>query len=144
MAFENEDRRTEVEQHAENAARLAEAFHKFNTTGQGSVEYGDRVNFGLTFIEEPYLSYGAQIDLDALDELLENEPGSSMPPLPITTGYVTEWDQDDRGFYVGAWVAVRVWFPYESNVTIDTEIDLQHHFTFKAVAIKDVPTEMRD
>lgn len=143
MSFELEERRAEIEQHAENSARLAEAFAKFDTQGQGSVEFNERVDFGLTFVEDPFVHYGAEIDLDALDDALGNEAGA-MPPLPLCSGFVTKWDQDDRGFYVGCWTAVRVWFPYESNVSLNIGVPVKHHFTFKAVAIKDVPLDLRD
>lgn len=139
-----EDRRAEVERHQENSARIAEAFGRFRSTGQGSIEYPERIDFGLTFIEEPYMSYGSYIDLDDLDDKLENEAGTTVPPLPVCSGFVTEWDRDDRGFYVGAWVAARVWFPYEANVRPDLEVEIFHHFSFKAVAMKDVDPEIRD
>jgi hypothetical protein len=139
-----ERRREEVERHQENSARLAEAFARMKSTGQGSIEFSERVDFGLTFIEEPYMSYGCYLDLDELDDLLDNEQGTTSPPMPLCTGFVTDWDRDDRGFYVGAWVGVRVWFPYESNVWPELELEIMHHYSFKAVAIKDVPMELRD
>lgn len=145
MIFDDlEARRAEVERHQENSARVAEAFARFRSTGQGSIEFPDRVDFGLTFIEEPYMGYGGFLDLDDLDDKLENEAGTTTPPMPICTGFVTGWDRDDRGFYVGAWVGVRIWFPYEANVWPELEIEMFHHYTFKAVALKDVPTEERD
>jgi hypothetical protein len=137
-----EGRRAEIERHAENAARLAQVFQKFETTGQGSIEFEDRVDFGLTFIEEPYMNYGAQIDVEALGDLLGLEP--EVPPsLPISSGMVTAWDQDDRDFYTGAWVAVTVFFP-DAAVPVDTAVYMNHHFTFTAIAMKDVPVDLRD
>lgn len=136
-----ERRNAEREQHAENTARVAEALARFKSTGLGSIEFEERVDFGLTFTEEPYMSYGTQIDLDDLDDLLGNEAGATTPTLPQCTGFITTWDRDDRGFYVGAWVAVTVWFPYEADMWPDTEIEISHHFTFKAIAMKDVPIE---
>jgi hypothetical protein len=136
-----ENRHAERERHDENTARVAEAFARFQSTGIGSIEFEERINFGLTFTEEPYMSYGTQIDLDDLDDLLGNEAGTTAPMLPVCTGYVTDWDRDDRGFYTGAWVGVNIWFPYESNVWPDIEIEMFHHYTFKAVAMKDVPID---
>lgn len=145
MYFDDlEARRGEVERHQENSARLAEAFARMRSTGQGSIEFAERVDFGLTFIEEPYMSYGCFIDLDDLDDKLENEAGTTTPPMPICSGFVTDWDRDDRGFYVGAWVGVRVWFPYEANVWPELEVEMFHHFSFKAIALKDVPIDIRD
>ena len=136
-----ERRRSDIERNQENSSRVAEAFARFRSTGLGSIEFGERVDFGLTFIEEPYMSYGYYIDLDDLDNLLGNELGNATPPLPICSGAVTDWDRDDRGFYVGAWVAVRVWFPYEANVWPEMEVEMFHHYSFKAVAMKDVPID---
>ena len=147
-----EDRRADIERNRENGARLAQAFAKFESIGQGVVEFAEVVDFGLTFIEEPYITYGSQLDMDDLGELLDI-PGGATPPLPLVSGYVTEWDQDERGFYVGAWVAARVYFPSqvavegESTMTpvpLDTLVVIDHHFTFTAIAIKDVPLDVRD
>lgn len=140
MFFDDlEHRRGRIEQVNENSGRMAEAFARFRSVGQGSIEFPDRVDFGLTFIEEPYMSFGSFVDTDALDELLGDTSGNLPPQLPLCSGYVTDWDRDDRGFYVGAWVGVRVWFPYEAGVWPDAEVEMFHHYTFKAVAIKDVP-----
>lgn len=142
--FELENRRAEVERHQENSARVAESFARFRSSGQGSIEFPERVDFGLTFIEEPYMSFGTFLDTDDLDDKLANEQGTSTPPMPIVSGFVTDWDRDERGFYVGAWVGVRVWFPYESNVSPDLEVEMFHHYSFKAVAMKDIPVDIKD
>lgn len=142
--YDLERRESERRRVQENSGRMAEAFARFKSNGQGSIEFPERVDFGLTFIEEPYMSYGFKIDLDDLDDLLENEAGTKTPPLPICAGGVTSWDQNDRGFYVGAWVAVNVWFPYEGNVWPDLDVEIFHHYAFKAVAIKDVPVDLRE
>lgn len=140
-----ERRRGEVERTRENSSRLAEAFAKFETTGQGTIEFEDRIDFGLTFIEEPYMAYGTQIDLDALSELLDVDPGTT-PPLPLCSGMVTKWDQDDRDYYLGAWVAVIVYFPPGDTIAVPTTIQptMQHFFSFTATAMKDVSPDLRD
>lgn len=143
MYLEQERRDAERARHAENAARLAQAYWKFDSTGQGAIEFGDRVDFGLTFIEEPFVSFGAQLDLDALGDLLVTDP-SETPKMPMVSGFVTAWDQDDRGFYVGAWCAVHVFFPTYTAVAADVAVEMSHHFTFTAIAIKDVPIDVRD
>lgn len=138
-----ETRRAEVERHRENRAREAKAFAKFESYAQGPLEFEQPIDFGLTFVDEPFITYGSQLDLDELGETLGVEPGDT-PTLPLTIGYVTEWDRDERGFYLGAWTAVRVWFPTQDAVPTETEVHVYHHFTFAAVAIKDVPVEGRD
>lgn len=139
---EQERARGEQERHKENAARLAQAYAEFDTTGQGSIEFEQRVNFGLTFIEKPIVAYGTEIDVDALDELLDNDSETNnVPALPLCTGFVTEWDRDDRDFYIGCWIAARVSFPSSPAVPTETPVALTHHFTFSAIAMKDVPYE---
>lgn len=134
--------RAEQIRHRENSARLAQAFAKFESTGQGTVEFEERVDFGLTFIEEPYITYGCQLDLDELANLLNTEE-SGTPVLPQATGYVTEWDIDERGFYTGAWMAATVYDP-TGALSTGVELVVNHHFTFSAIAIKDVPLDVTD
>lgn len=107
-------RRERANQNAENSARLAQSYATFITTGVGSYQHHKRVKFGTTFIEQPMVSYGCVVDIEALADALGYGEDSEDIPLPLCTGYVTEWDQDDRGFYIGCWIAVRVWFPETS------------------------------
>lgn len=146
-------RENEVDRHEENSARLAQVNAKYATTGQGSIQFTRRVDFELTFIEEPYMSYGCRIDVDELAELLNIDSGLNDPvPLPLSTGYVVEWDRDERDFYIGAWVGARVYFPPDSAippvpsdpalamiVPYDTPVSLAHYFNFHGVAMKDIP-----
>lgn len=136
--FELERRRGEVERHRENSARHAQAFARFESVGVGAAEFEDRIDFGLTFIEEPFVTYGSSIDLDDVAERLGLEPGT-QPPMPLVSGMVTEWDRDDRDFYVGAWVAVQVHFLGGDNLGDD--FIMNHCFTFQAVALKDIPAD---
>lgn len=138
MFDELERRRGEIERHRENSARLAQAFAKFTTSGQGYIEYEERVDFGgLTFLEEPHVGFGSYINLDQLSDALDLKP-KDQPPLPSASGFVTEWDQDNRDFYTGAWVAVKVQFNGGDGVPFDLAVDMRHYFTFTAVAMKDV------
>lgn len=140
MLFDDLERReADRRRHDENSARLAQAFATFESTGQGSIEFKKRVPFQITFVERPYVTYGTTLDLDELGELLET-PITETPPLPLVTGFVTDWDTDERGFYTGCWCAVRVFFP-GSGVPADAKVYLQHHFTFTAIAMKDVPVD---
>jgi hypothetical protein len=143
---ELERRRGEVERHKENTARLAQEFHKFDTAGQGSMEFADSAKFDITFVEEPYVTFASAIDLDAWAELLGIEDPNVTPPMPVVSGFVTEWDQDHRDFYVGAWLGVSVYFPAVGTITVPAEAmpELVHHFTFTGIALKDVPLDVRD
>lgn len=134
-------RRQYADQIKENSARLAQAFATFDTTGQGSKEFDKRCKFAVTFIEKPIVSYCSELDVDVLADMQNVDPGE-QPILPIATGFVTNWDTDDRGYYVGCWVAVRVYFPVEDLVDITMKVELTHNFTFSAVALKDVPVDV--
>lgn len=140
---EYESRRHESARHRENSARLAQAYAKFETSGQGTLEFDERVDFGLTFIEEPYMAYGSFCDTDALNELQGLEPGES-PLLPNCTGYVTDWDLDERDFYVGCWIGVRVNFSPLDLMDPQMLINIKHFFTFSAIGIKDIPPLLTD
>lgn len=144
MGFSQElyEARAELERHRQNGARLAVAQANFETTGQGTLEFEERVDFGLTFIDKPFPAYCAEIDLDDLGDQLGLEPGDT-PPLPVVSGFVTDWDTDDRGFYTGCWVAASVVDP-TAQIGPDVSIIIDHYFTFQAVAIKDVPPDVTD
>jgi hypothetical protein len=143
--FALERRHGEQERHRENSGRLAMVYQRFETTGQGSFEFEERIDFGLTYVEEPFVAYGSYVDLDDLANLLDLD-NDTAPPFPVTSGHVTNWDQDENDFYVGAWVGVRVYFPPgdEVLVPIDALTVVRHHFSFQANAIKDVPLDVRD
>lgn len=140
-----ETRAGEYARHRENKARLAQVFGKYRTTGQGTIELEERIEFGLTFIEEPFLQYGTYANLDAIADLLDLEPGVT-PPMPLCSGYVTAWDFDDKDLYIGAWVAVTVYFPPIGETTVPPELqpEIEHYFTFSGVGMKDIPLDMRD
>jgi hypothetical protein len=135
----------EANRHAENAARLAQVYATFDSKGQGSIEHDQAIVFELTFIERPTVAYGTYCDMNALDDLLALDPEvSEVTPLPVCTGYVTEWDQDERGFYLGCWIGARVYYPESDLVPIEAQPAIQHHFTFSGVAMKDVPPDVTD
>lgn len=140
---EVDHRRQKSEQNRENAARLAQSYAVFKTTGQGSHQYDEKVTFGVTFTEKPIVCYGSVLDVDDLADLLGYEDEDACP-LPITSGFVVNWDQDDRGFYVGCWVAVRVNFPITDGVDPTAMPEIEHHFTFGAIAMKDIPIDETD
>jgi hypothetical protein len=112
----------------ENSARLAYAWGVTTTTGVGSLAHEDEIDFGLTFIEQPMVSYGTVVT-----NQIEWEPDDtdSLLQMPGATGFVFSWRQDPRGFYVGAHVGVTV-------TGGELDVELEHHFTFMGIAMKDV------
>lgn len=146
MSHELVNRFADERRHRENRGRLAFAFGRFTSEGQGGFEYEDRIEFGCTFIERPFVAYGSIIDTDDARELLaiDSDNDDVKLPLPIATGYVTEWDKTPAGHYTGAWVAVSVLYPiYDPAAVLPYPVSgalkIQHDFTFSAIAIKDIP-----
>lgn len=135
-------RRERAAQDKENSARLAHSYATFTTTGQGSIQHPKRVAFDTTFTEKPFVQHGCVVDVDALGDALGQD--SEDVTLPLVTGYVTEWDQDDRDFYVGCWIGARVAFLPDDLVDVEAQPSIEHHFTFSAIAIKDIPTDYTD
>lgn len=151
--YQNLDhRRQEAERHRENSARLAHSYAQFVSVGQGQTEYPKRVPFDLTYIEMPFVSYGCVFDLDLWNEQVDDgtSEDEGPAPLPHCTGFVTQWDKDERGFYLGCWVAVMVTFPAEDGVlgmpAVDPALkpEINHHFSFAGIALKDVPPDVVD
>lgn len=136
-------RRERSERDRENSARLAQSYSIFRTTGQGTHQYEERVQFGLTFIEKPLVAYGSFCDIDELADALDIED-SDDAPLPVTAGFVVNWDQDDRDFYIGCWVGVRVNFPVNDDVDGTAPVEIEHHFTFAGIGMKDIPPSAGD
>lgn len=135
-----EARRADLERTKENSARLAHAYGRFTSTGQGSITFPRRLAFGLTFTEEPFMSACSMADPDDIEDLLDRRDA----PFPIITPFVAEWDRDDRGFWVGVWCGVRVWWPPSDLVPASAKPEITHSFTFSGIAMKDVPIEMED
>lgn len=114
------------EQVGENAARLAFAWGTTTTTGQGQIVYDTALDFGLAFAEKPMVAYGFEL-LNRTD--FEDDEDGPDRAVPISSGCVFDWIVDARGMWVGAFVAVYVY--------CDDEIQIEHHFTFSGLAIKD-------
>lgn len=136
-------RRQKSEQNRENSARLAQSYSIFKTTGLGTHQYEEKVVFGVTFTEKPIVAYGSALDVDDVADLLGYDDEDEAP-LPVTAGYVVNWEQDDHDFYTGCWVAVRVYYPMEDAVDPSVQPEVEHHFTFSAIAIKDIPVNTSD
>lgn len=133
------DRRRETAaRNRENSGRLAQAYFSFTSTGQGTLEYEERVDFGgVIFTELPYVEDSAVVDTQVLKELV------GRVAMPQCTGYVTEWDSTEKeGFYSGCWVAVRVDFPLVEMLDYTLPVVVDHHFTFTGNGIKDIEPEL--
>lgn len=120
----------------ENRGRRAGVYASFRTTGHGVLEFERRIDFGVLYIQEPWISYGCRIDLDGVRDALALEEDEPPALLPLCTGFVTEFDRDRADNYVGAWVAVNVQYP--EGLSFDADITIHHYFTFEAIALKDV------
>lgn len=126
-----------LSRHRENRGRMASASCEFTTTGVGVVEFEDRIDFDILFIDKPRFHYGSEVNADDL-RVLADIPDTDPLPLPICSGSVTEWDQDENEHYRGAWVAV-----YVSAATADP-IEVIHHLDFVGVGLKVIPTDPDD
>ena len=119
-------RRGRIEQTAQNSARHAFAYAEVATHGIGQVQHEQVIPLDCTFIEEPNVAYGFKIDGDTL---IENY-------FPTCSGGVWKWQQDYRGYYIGAYVFF--------VITGDPGYDIKHDFTFSGIAIKDLPEYLLD
>lgn len=134
---------------AENSARGAWAWGNVHTKGWGQMVLPEPIMFGVTFTEQPFVSYGFALDDD--EQLVEDR-------YPRCSGGVLRWVKTTEDFYVGAYVIITVatadpmlaaqaWVDAslsETGTTLpdsyksDPSYDLTHSFTFQAMAIKDV------
>lgn len=129
-------RLAEEARHRENKARLAHAYARFKTVGNGTFEFDARVDFGLTFVERPFIACGWQI---------EEQGDVAGEGMPLSTAYVTDWDTTERDHYVGCWVAVTVGWPYTFGAPdpeVVPEYKIWHDLTFSGIALKDIPYDL--
>ncbi len=93
----------------------------FTTTGLGTFDQPDPFMFGYSFINEPIMTYGAQLDT--------YDPTASKRGV-VSQGYTYGgWIQDDQGLYIGAYIGVRI-------LDIDPGGQVTHHFHFRELAVK--------
>lgn len=130
-------RRLELARNDQNRARQAAAFAKLTSTGQGTVEYEDSVDFGCSFIEEPFVQYGSYIDLDELRNTLDIDDGDDVP-IPVVSGSVVDWDMAGDRYYTGAWVGITVAFPSGLAIDAAAAVSVTHYFKFEGIAMKSV------
>lgn len=136
-------------QTSENSARGAWAWGNVHTKGSGEVVIAEPIMFGVTFTNQPTVSYGFCLDDD--DQLVDDR-------YPRCSGGVLRWVRTADDFYVGAHVlvtvatadpilAVQAWLnaSFETQTVApppqymkDPGYDLTHSFTFNGLAIKDI------
>lgn len=121
-----ERRRGYIEQLRQNTSRLAQSYNVVVTTGTGMLKLKTVVTFACTFVEQPYVSYGYVLGSD----LIEGD-------YPSSSGGVYEYQTDERGFYIGAWVFAVV-------TAVEDYPSITHNFTFTGIAMKDLPDYLLD
>lgn len=138
--FENHfiDREAWSHQTGENSARGAWAWGTVTSKGWGEFAIKKVIDFGLTFVTDPIVSYGWVLGDD--DKLVDGR-------FPRVDGGVTRWRKDKRGFYTGAYVMITVatvdpMIMPTTDVSSDPGYSIEHHFTFYGTALKDINADM--
>lgn len=148
-----EQRRGQLTAQAENSSRYASAYVSFQTTGWGEFQSPDCQRFTTTFISRPSVSHSFSLDGDTLVD----------GRFPRVSAGVHRWLQDDKGFYIGAWlffvietVGLQDKPLYVMSTAFDGQVPtvkmtapipadpnytLIHDFTFTGVAMKAIPSE---
>lgn len=145
MAYDELQRRQDaLARNRENHGRMASASTEFYTTGVGTYEAEEPVDFGLIFVEKPRPHYCTEIDTTALRELMDIDEGDPVD-LPNCSGAVLDWDIDDNGYYVGAWCAMTISSAYLAvDVDLASLIEVTHHFDFHGTGLKMLPEDPTD
>ena len=122
-----QQQRMREQQVRENSSRLASAFTTATSTGQGGFRFTEMFRFGCTFAERPYVTVGHVI----------NSPEPVANQYPVASGGVWKWQQNERGFYIGAWLYLSVYaFGASPNYS------MAHDFVFTGIAVKDLPDHL--
>lgn len=133
-------REMEIQRDKENQARFAAASAHIASVGVGSYEIPDPITFGTTFVSMPLVSHSGVLDRESLvNAMLEAhlmKDTNKAVPLPHISGYVVDWDYDGQGNYIGCWVAVAVSFPGYLEVPNAMTVNVDHHFRFEGVGLK--------
>jgi hypothetical protein len=83
----------------ENQARRAVSEHQITTSGMGQRRLEDPIEFQVTFLEEPHFTSGFA---------LASNPVPGLYLDPFANIGVRSWVTNDRGFYTGAWLYIRI------------------------------------
>lgn len=109
----------------ENSARVARAYATQPVTNTGALIMDKAFLFDVTFVERPIFTYGSEYrgDLSTVDFV-----------VMTCSATVYDWVQDDRDFYIGAYVGLRV----DSDVVFTGTAVTDFHLEWKGMAYKDV------
>lgn len=140
---QDQDRADRI-RHAENSGRTAFSAVTFDTSGVGSLILNQLVVFDTTFIRKPSVSTGIE---------LVKEPDRTLHELPHATSGIYRWEKDERGYYVGAYVWVRVTCDPvldQNGQVADPEAvalnppvpKLRHHLVVEGLAYKKLPEDL--
>ena len=117
--------------HLQNRGRLAQHHETLTTNEIGTHHVDETIEFDCLFTEQPIFSYGSEVDMEAMEDLFESEDF----PLPVAAGFVVDWTIDEKGLWIGATVAFRVYGASE-DLLDGTEYPVTHHLTWTGNAIK--------
>lgn len=141
MAFDNDhllERERWIAQTENNSASQAWAFGNVDSVGWGEFLLPDPIMFGVTFVHEPFVTYGHAVLDD--DRLVDGR-------FPRATGGVASWITTGKDHYTGAHVYVTVAtadpllaaqaYDVAADFGEDPGYEIRHSFGFTALAIKD-------
>lgn len=120
---------------ANNAGRLAFSEHTLETKGTGQFRVAAPLMFDLTFTEEPRVVTGFSVG---------KTPKEAEGVDAFAMSGVRAWLRDDRGFYIGATIIVKIDLFQVYSSRTDFPADLAermvviHHFLFSGMAFKDL------
>lgn len=137
----------------ENSSRFASVQCTYESTGLGQFRVGKPIIFPVVFRTEPFFTNGSGV--------IKN-PAPQLYYDPIGQAGVYQWDVDARGYFVGAWMWVKITAESKDassqyalaqnkdqaqaagrdarlRSVAATRMQVQHYLQFSAIAIKDVP-----
>lgn len=128
----------------ENGARSAMSYHQVQTEGIGQVIPAAALEFDVVFLTEPVFSSGSSVI---------TQPSPARYSVPVATVQLTRWLRNERGFYLGAFVAFDIKAPEplpDGTPAADPvqgakedaqEVRILHHLSFNAFAYKPLGDE---
>jgi hypothetical protein len=135
----------------ENSTRFASVQCTYESTGLGQFRVGKPIIFPVVFRTEPFFTSGSGV-------IKNPDPKGYLDPVGQSGVY--QWEVDERGYFVGAWMWVKITATPKDHVPAHAqnyqqalaELDaarlgtaaknrmkVQHYMAFSAIAIKDVP-----